>query len=149
MSTVESILVRLKRKGERFTGKRKAMVEILVANRKTYVTARMLFEEMGKRYASVSYDTVYRTLSMLREHRVIEEVELGNGVSKYRIISEKGHYHPMVCLACGEVRVLKECPMQLMNMAFEDFTVVHHRFELYGYCTTCQTSAEKEMEVVP
>lgn len=140
MDTNKEILEQLKESGYRFTGKRKEIVDLFVQYQDKYLTAKEVYEHVKRFYPSISYDTIYRTLALLRQIQVIEEMEYGDEASRYRLSCGHGHHHHLVCLGCGSIKVIHDCPMQLININQDDFTVVDHRFEISGYCSKCRLS---------
>lgn len=149
MHTSEEILLQLKQAGYKFTGKRKEIVDIFVENRDKFVTAKDIYEQVRKNHPNVSYDTIYRTLSLLMDKKVIEKMEFNDEASKYRLscsqIDETDanhHHHHLVCLKCGSITIVSQCPMELLQEKFNDFTIVDHRFEIQGYCAACSEIAQ-------
>ncbi|MDQ7093771.1 Fur family transcriptional regulator [Desulfosporosinus sp. PR] len=140
MSENQKILKQLKESGYRFTGKRKEIVDLFVEYQERYLTAKEVYEHIRKSYPSISYDTIYRTLALLRQMKVIEEMEYGDEAVRYRLSCGHGHHHHLVCLGCGSIRVVHDCPMELIHIDQADFTVVDHRFEITGYCSDCRLS---------
>ncbi|WP_018130798.1 Fur family transcriptional regulator [Effusibacillus pohliae] len=136
----DKFLRQLKEQGFKLTGKRRAIVEILLEQNR-YISAKELMEKLKAVYPHISVDTVYRNLNLLKEEKIIEESEFGEGGSRFRIRCSTDHHHHLVCLACGRTQTLHECPMDLMRYVPEDFQVVRHRFELLGYCPDCKTAA--------
>ncbi len=137
MAKSQEILEQLKESGHRFTGKRKIVVDLFIEYKDKYLTAKDVYEHVKKSYPSISYDTIYRTLALLKQENLIEEMEYGDEASRYRLSCGQGHHHHLVCLGCGSIKVVKDCPMELINIDRDDFTVVNHRFEIFGYCSTC------------
>lgn len=138
MAANQEILDHLKESGYRFTGKRKAVVDLFIEYQDKYLTAKEVYEHMKKSYPSISYDTIYRTLALLQQLQVIEEMEFGDNSSKYRLSCGHAHHHHLVCLGCGSIQVVHDCPMRLININEDDFMVVDHRFEISGYCSNCR-----------
>ncbi|WP_369125264.1 transcriptional repressor [Alicyclobacillus fastidiosus] len=59
------------------------------------------------------------------------------GSAKYRLACEIEHHHHLICLRCGSTVVLDKCPMADVLATIDDFTIINHRFEVYGHCTSC------------
>lgn len=142
METNEEILEQLKESGYRFTGKRKEVIDLFIEYREKYLTAKDVYEHIKKLHPSISYDTIYRTLTLLKQERVIEELEYGQDACRFRLSCGQGHHHHLVCLSCGSVKVLHDCPMKRINVDQDDFTVVDHRFEIFGFCSACRLSGK-------
>jgi Fur family transcriptional regulator, zinc uptake regulator len=134
----EEILQRLKEAGYKFTGKRKAIVDLFVRNKDRYLTAKDVFEQVKASYPMMSFDTVYRTLALLQEHNVIEQLEFNEEAAKYRLMCPASHHHHhLICVRCGNTSVVEDCPMSQFPTKINGFSVINHRFEIYGYCSSC------------
>lgn len=142
MATNKEILEQLKESGYRFTGQRKEVVDLFIEYKDKSLTAKDVYEHVKKVYPSISYDTIYRTLALLKQNQVIEEMEYGDEASRYRLSCGHEHHHHLVCLGCGSIKVVHNCPMQQIDINSDDFTVVNHRFEIFGYCSTCSLSGK-------
>ncbi|GIM45447.1 zinc-specific metallo-regulatory protein [Collibacillus ludicampi] len=136
MTDVEAYLSKLRAQGFKLTGKRRAIVEVLLREDR-YITAKDLMEALKESYPSLSLDTVYRNLNMLKEAHIIEESEYGEGGSRYRIRCSTDHHHHLVCIRCGKTEALEDCPMDILAHVPEGYQVVGHRFEVLGYCPGC------------
>ncbi|MCY0887663.1 MAG: Fur family transcriptional regulator [Alicyclobacillaceae bacterium] len=136
------VLQQLKDAGYKFTGKREMIADIFVEHKDKYLTAKDVYEWVREKYPSVSYDTIYRTLNLLGELGIIEEMEFNEDAVRYRLTCEKQHHHHLVCVRCGAISPLDDCPMDALAGVPSDFKVVSHRFEVYGICHDCQDAAD-------
>lgn len=134
---VEHALRLMKEKGYKYTGKREEMIRIF-DREKRYLSAKEILEYMQKEYPDLSFDTIYRNLTLFEELEILEGTEL-NGERKFRIrCSTQDHHHHLICLGCGMSRHIKSCPMDAMIGEPSDFTITGHKFEIYGYCAHCE-----------
>jgi Fur family zinc uptake transcriptional regulator len=93
---------------------------------------------MQKQYPDLSFDTIYRNLTLFEELSILEGTEL-NGERKFRICcSTKDHHHHLICLSCGKTKHIKSCPMDAMLGEPDEFRITGHKFEIYGYCKECE-----------
>lgn len=122
----------------KLTPQRKEILKILL-RAKTHLTAREIFDRLRRKQPNVSFDTVYRNLAILRDLHVVHQLDFRDGWSRYELNRQKDHHHHMVCLKCGEAWKIQDCPFELISIAIpDDFKVVNHRFEIFGYCKCCQ-----------
>src|SRR5213595_1080165 len=120
----------------KFTGKREMIIEIF-CNEKRYMPAKEVMRRMEENYPNLSFDTVYRNLSLLENLGILESTEL-NGEKQYRFsCSSKEHHHHVICKKCRKTIHFDMCPMEILNDRFEDFKITGHKFEIYGYCRDC------------
>lgn len=138
MKSVDDILEKLKRERVKFTGKRRKTVEFFVHHADKFAPTKTVFESVKETYPNVSLDTIYRTITTLSNHDIIEPMEFSDGATRYRLKCYDQHHHHLVCLSCKTTFPLDACPMPTMATQIDDFKVLNHRFEVYGYCRECQ-----------
>jgi len=87
----------------------------------------------------LSLSTVYRTINVLKEVEVIEELHLGDGHPHYEI--KKGEHHHLICQGCGKV-IEFQSPFSdewVRGWGKEyDFEITGARLDLVGYCAECR-----------
>lgn len=127
----------LKENGYKYTGKREEMIRIF-DREKRYMSAKEMLERMQKIYPDVSFDTIYRNMTLFEELNILECTEL-SGERRFRIrCSTKDHHHHFICLTCGKTKQIHACPMESIQAEADGFMITDHKFEIYGYCRTCQ-----------
>jgi len=137
----EQILEQLSFNNCKLTLQRRELLKIMV-RAKTHLSAREVFERMRLKYPSISFDTVYRNLALFRDIHIINELDFQDGRSRYELNRHHDHHHHLVCLKCGGAWEIPGCPLQqhYINKDVPDnFKVINHRFEIFGYCRECQT----------
>jgi Fur family zinc uptake transcriptional regulator len=130
---VDSALKLLKDHGYKFTDKREMILEIFF-NEERYMPAR----EIRSLMPTLSFDTIYRNLSILEDLGILEATEF-QGEKQYRFScsSEDHHHHHLICTKCKKTIQLDMCPMEILKDMAGDFKVTGHKFEIYGYCPDC------------
>ncbi|RIX54163.1 transcriptional repressor [Paenibacillus nanensis] len=135
MHTVEEIVGRMSNRGLRVTDQRKTLAK-LFADSPGYLSPKDVYEYMGRTYSGLSFDTVYRNLRVMEELGVLEQVMFEDGVKFKLHCREEHHHHHLICLQCGHTYPITFCPMDQTAVP-EDFRVVRHKFEVFGYCKDC------------
>lgn len=134
-TTVERIINGMTSKGWRVTEQRKTMAA-LFAEADGYLSPKDVYEHMRQKYPGVSFDTVYRNLRLLSEMGVLEQFYFNDGL-KFRASCLSHHHHHLICVKCEKTITFDYCPMPQMSELPGNFEVMHHRFEVYGYCPEC------------
>ncbi len=137
MMNVSEAMNILKNKGYKHTDKRELMLTIF-ADESRYLSAKDVLERLQKQYPGLSFDTIYRNLSLFSQLGILEETEL-DGEKRFRFsCSTTHHHHHLICLTCGKTKHIENCPMDIVNQSFPEFEVTGHKFEIYGYCKSCR-----------
>jgi len=99
-----------------------------------------LFLRLRNKKKIVSRASIYRTIPLLIESGLIQEVYFEDGHLHYEhIYGHKQHCH-LRCICCGRIVEFPEDEVvEIGNRIREkyNFAVTSHRFELLGYCSQC------------
>lgn len=126
----------MKLKGFKVTGQREELLEIFAENNK-YLTAKEILTYMQKTYPGISFDTIYRNLSLFHDLNILEQTEL-DGEKLFRYTCESGHHHHhFICLQCGATKAISTCPMNFVTDDLAKYEIENHKFEIYGRCPKC------------
>lgn len=145
MLSTEQILEAMSGQGLRITDQRKTLAKLFGENA-GYLSAKDVYDHMGRKYSGLSFDTVYRNLRVMEELGVLEQVVFEEGVKFKASCSQDHHHHHMICLQCMKTYPIHFCPMNLTETP-DHFRVVKHKFEVFGYCEKCESSREDEPAV--
>jgi Fe2+ or Zn2+ uptake regulation protein len=121
----------------------RALVLDVVQSAEKHLTAAEIFERVRQRDPKVGYGTVYRSLHLLAEHGLIQELTFADQSSRYDGRTERhDHVH---CTSCGVILDV-EVPMALMatHVAEErsGFTIESHHTVFSGLCPTCRRTTQ-------
>lgn len=129
----------IKEKNLRYTKQREEILEaFLKADR--HITVEELYNDLKKKDPEIGYATVHRTLKLMRECGLAEEIKVDSKTRFEQDCGRKHHDH-LICIKCGEfIEVKDEKIEHLQNKLAEmnDFTPKWHKLEIYGLCAKCK-----------
>jgi len=114
--------------------------EIMSTKAGDHFTADDLWDRLRKKKKNISKATVYRTLNLLTQEKMIEEHDFGRGQSYYERMVERPHHDHIICVLCGKISEFhnEEIEKIQTNIAKkEKFTVYYHSHKLFGSCSKC------------
>ncbi len=136
---LEALIIKaLRGKGYKATPQRIAIGQFALS-RQDHPTAQRIYSEVKKTYPTVSLATVYKTLQILKEVGLVQEMNLPRKETRFDPDMEP-HIH-LVCLHCGSIRDLKDpAAKEIMAkaVAAEKFAAKGQSFEIYGICQSCE-----------
>lgn len=111
----ERLDVFIKRKGLRHTPQRDAIVDAIFESDEHF-TAEDLWDRLRGGAARISRATVYRTLTLLTEAGLLQEIDLGDGQTTYdpNFLDRPAHNH-LVCIDCGKVIEFEDEHLEVLN----------------------------------
>lgn len=137
----EHTLATLAAAGYRRGGARNAVVELL-ERESCALTAQQIDDRLRAEGRSVGRASVYRILEMLTELRLVQRIDVGQGVARYeRHLPDGEHHHHLVCDSCGEIAPFSD---PTLEQAIErvsravSFAVDDHDVVLHGSCSSCR-----------
>ena len=101
MESKERIMEEFRRKGFRATPQRIAIAQI-VLNSKDHPTAEQIYQEVKKKYPTLSPATVYQTLHLLTEIGLLQELGFSDRVSRYD--PDTSPHINIICRNCGKIQ---------------------------------------------
>ncbi len=131
----KELLAVLAELGYRSTAPWRAIAELL-EQKQDSLTAEALSEELP----SVGRATVFRTIKLLLEARVVCKLATIDGSQMYSLCRVGHHHHHSVCIECGAVEEFRAAAVeQLISAIGTEIPgeVIDHRVELYVICGYC------------
>jgi Fur family ferric uptake transcriptional regulator len=139
---------RLRGYGYRLTVPREMVLAVLSRSRK-HLSAEEIYMAVHKVNPEVGLASIYRTLDMLTQMRIVNKFEFGEGKARYEMsLGPKHiHHHHLVCRNC--LRVIDYSDFGDEEKSFLDnaqkalerkykFKITSHQIRFYGLCEKCQ-----------
>jgi Fur family peroxide stress response transcriptional regulator len=122
----------------RITPQRLAVLGNLAASEK-HPTVDKISEEVRSEFPTTSLDTIYKTVSLLKEINEVLELGFADGSNRYD--GNKPFPHPhVVCTQCK--KIIDPELSSLIDMTKEvadetGFKILTHRLDFFGICGEC------------
>lgn len=129
----------LEKKRLKFTTERMAILKEVFVSHGHFDPDDLLRKIRGKGIR-ISKASIYRTLPLLLECGLIEEVEKVDKHAHYEHIFGHGHHDHLICIKCGRVISLFSEKLERLQGELckkEKFRSITHTLEIRGYCSTC------------
>ena len=111
-----------------------------------HISVDELYEKVRKLDRSVGYSTVWRNLKLICRVGLAQEVNLGDGVTRYDRVTRAPHGH-LYCVKCKKLTEISIAPLieALQTLSRQSkFAPEGYKIEVQGYCEACQKEAGKE-----
>ena len=141
MSVEDAAMQALKESGHRLTPQR-MMVLSAVRQAGGHLTAAEILEQVRETYPYIDVSTVYRTLAVLKEMRLVSETDMGGGEASYEWLEQQRHHH-LICRTCDGVTVLDHKYLENLGAEILDdygFGADIDHFAIFGLCRACEAT---------
>lgn len=108
-----------------------------------HLTAGEIYERVRQRYPSIAYGTVYRTLHLLAEHKLIAELTFADQASRFDKRTDR-HDH-VLCTECGalmDVNVPVSASCEAVAAEQSGWHIARHHTLFEGLCRECLRARE-------
>ncbi|WP_068671951.1 Fur family transcriptional regulator [Oceanobacillus sp. Castelsardo] len=145
---IERIKKQLHSQSYKLTPQREATVRVLLEREEDHLSAEDVYLLVKEKAPEIGLATVYRTLELLSELKIVDKINFGDGVSRYDLRKEgaKHFHHHLVCVECGSVEEIENDLLEDVEKIVQrdwGFQVQDHRLTFHGICKQCQKSAVK------
>ena len=129
-------------RGVRMTRQRRILVRI-IQEAAGHLDAIALWERAKGEDASINTVTVYRTLTLLKKHGLVDELDLMHlegGKHYYEAKTTRDHIH-LACVKCGRIQEFESSLFEKLKGQIErdrQFRIHTVRVEAGGLCDRCK-----------
>lgn len=132
----------LEERGIRLTKQRKILLDIIDQSG-AHLDAERLYQLAKERDSKLNRVTVYRTLKLLKEGGLVDELDLMHyaGDQHYYETRMKQEHAHVICLKCGRIEEYFGEQLRSLRQQIQEtlgFEIVAARTEVGGYCAHCQ-----------
>ncbi|MCM2674212.1 ferric iron uptake transcriptional regulator [Alkalicoccobacillus plakortidis] len=151
---LERIKKHLHSQSYKLTPQREATVMVLLEHEEDHLSAEDVYLLVKDKAPEIGLATVYRTLELLAELKIVDKINFGDGVSRFDLRKEgAAHFHHhLVCIECGAVDEIEDDLLGDVEKVVErdyDFKIMDHRLTFHGICYRCKEKHEAEQEEGP
>jgi Fur family transcriptional regulator, ferric uptake regulator len=135
--------LRLRDDEQRYTAKRRALVELLAAAQRPLTVAEVL-----ERSEALAQSSAYRNLAVLERAGVVHRIVTDDEFGRFELAEDLTghHHHHLICARCGLVEDFTipgdlegRLDAALVQVsAATGFATDHHRLDLVGTCASCR-----------
>ena len=129
----------LQKKTLKLTSQRRSILKEAI-EAKGHFSADQLLEYAKREDPTISKATVYRTLALLTDSRLLEEQDFGDGKKLYERAEGRRHHDHLVCIQCGKIIEFENDEIEKLQDGEAkryQFRVVYHSHKLFGFCAGC------------
>ena len=128
-----SIIKRCETKGLRMTDQRRTIAKLLESTN-DHPDVEELHKRVNQDDQSIYLATVYRTVKLFEESRILEKLEFGDGRARYEDADREHHDH-LINIQNGKVIEFVDSDIELLQEKIANklgYRLLGHKLELYG-----------------
>ncbi len=129
----------IKQKALRYTPQREEILKAFLSVEK-HLSADELYKIARKKNPNIGYVTVYRTMKLLGEAGLCNEIDFGDGISRYEHKFKHGHHDHLICIKCASYMEVMDPEIEKLQgeLARKNrFTPLKHKLQIFGICGRC------------
>lgn len=132
-----SAIEALRSKGYKATPQRIAICRIALKS-KAHPSAQQVYDEVKTIHPTVSLATVYKTLEVLRDLELVQEINFPKGQTRFD--PNMNPHINLNCLKCGRIVDLDDATVEEITRKVAEateFKPTGQRMDVYGICRIC------------
>ena len=136
----------IRKKGLRFTRQRAVLLKFFLRQRK-HLSVDEFHRLVRRKYPEIGRSTVFRTLKLLSEAGLAQQVDLGDKIVRYEPKYGHPHHDHLICERCGKLIEFVDYELEkLQDDLCKKFGFLprRHHLEIFGFCSECRKSQKEE-----
>jgi Fur family transcriptional regulator, peroxide stress response regulator len=132
-----------RRAGARVTHQRREVLRAVVET-DMHPDAHSVLQRVRRRMPTISFDTVYRTLSFLEEHDLIGRVPATG--ERVRFDGNRAPHHHFICTQCGKIVDFESKKLDRIALPAdvnEIGTPASRQMQVFGVCRACESQEQR------
>ncbi|MFC1703531.1 Fur family transcriptional regulator [Candidatus Omnitrophota bacterium] len=108
---------------------------------KKHLSAEELYRMIRQSDPFIGYTTVYRTLKLICEAGLAQEVDFGDGFTRFERSLGQEHHDHLICLQCGSFVEVLDPELERLQTKLakrHKFIPTKHKMQIFGYCKKCK-----------
>jgi Fe2+/Zn2+ uptake regulation proteins len=147
-SNHKDALLALQKAGLSKTSQRLAVLDILL-KATTPLSVNTIRQSLETK-ASIDKVTVYRILSLFKQHGIIREIASVNGANYFEMATLENPLHPhFSCRNCGAFTCLAPMPFTQepeLILSKDDYSIDHIEINISGLCACCRNTPKPKSQ---
>ncbi len=144
MLNLDELRNALRSKGYKLTPQRRSVLNVMIQHLGEHLTAEEIYDEVRVECPDIGLATVYRTLQLLSDMKILMKLNLDDGITRYEMnLDEKHHHHHhLICENCGKILEVKYDLLDSVEKKIEaeyQFSIHNHKLKFYGLCKNCSS----------
>jgi Fur family peroxide stress response transcriptional regulator len=136
--TEDQLISILRKSGHKVTPQRLAICNYVLSS-KDHPTAEQIYSEVLKKHPTISLNTIYQTMDMLKSLNLVHELSLESNASRFD--SNASIHVNVICQKCNKIRDFEsESIKRLWSQIVReiDSSPVGQRLDVYVICDDCK-----------
>jgi Fur family ferric uptake transcriptional regulator len=102
----------------------------------------MLYEKMIKEGSKISRATLYNSMELFVDAKLVMKSQFGSGLFFYEKSLNKKIHHHCICTACGKIQEFQDAAIKtaIQTKRIAKFKQTSYSLCVYGFCATCLKS---------
>lgn len=98
-----------------------------------------LYEAMNARNFRVSRATLYNTMQLLLDCKLVLKHQFGQNISVYERAYNNDFHHHLICTNCNKIQEYKDLELRsiIQSKKIKQFIPSHYSLYIYGLCSAC------------
>ena len=129
----------LSEKSIRRSAQREKILEIFLGTN-NHISVADLYDRVKRKYPGIGQATVYRSMKLLCDAGIAEEIDLGDGMKRFEHKLGHDHHDHLYCVSCGKIIEVLDPGLEALQEKMcrkSGFEPIGHTLRIFGYCDAC------------